>query len=60
VFNDLKKVYNLSVEVRSDDILDHRFTTTFNKNAPDTIIQAICTSFNLKYEKVGNTYYLER
>ncbi|HUS86194.1 MAG TPA: FecR domain-containing protein [Bacteroidales bacterium] len=60
VFSDLKKVYNLSVEVRSDDILDLRLTTTFNKNTPDTIILVICTAFNLKYEKVGDTYYLER
>jgi len=60
VFNDLKEVYALSVEVKDEDILDHRLTTTFDKNSPDTIIRLICTTFNLKYDKTGDTYYLER
>ena len=60
VFEDLKRTHNISVEVRSDSILDHQLTTVFRNNSPETIILSICTSFNLTFEKEGGIYYLSK
>lgn len=60
VFSDLKKVYGISVVPRNSEILDLTVATTFNKNNPETIVRAICTTFNLNSEKVGDIYYLSR
>lgn len=60
VFEDLKRVHNISVEVESDSILDHRISTVYNNNSPETIIISICTTFNLNFEKKDEIYYLSR
>jgi len=58
VFSDLKKTYNITIEVTSDSILDHLITTEFRNNTAEVIIQSICTSFNLTFEKKEGIYYL--
>jgi len=60
VFNDLKRTHNITVEVSSDSILDHRITTVFRNNSAEVIIQSICTSFNLTFEKEEGIYYLSK
>ena len=49
VFIDLKRTHNITVDVATDSILDHRLTTVFRNNSPEVIIQSICTSFNLTF-----------
>lgn len=60
VFYDLKRTHNITVEVTSDSILDHKITTVFNNNSAEVIIQSICTSFNLSFEKEEGIYYLSK
>lgn len=59
VLGDLDKIHNIKIETTDSDILDYPITTTFNKQPPDTIIQIICTTFNLNYTKEGEIYYLK-
>ena len=58
VFYDLKRTHNISIEVTSDSILDHLITTEFRNNTAEVILQSICTSFNLSFEKKDGIYYL--
>jgi len=60
VFYDIKRTHNISVKVMSDSILDHKLTSEFRNNTPEVIIQSICTSFNLSFEKKGGIYYLSK
>ena len=58
VFSDLQRVYNISVEVDNNDILNRQLTSVFNNESAETIIRTICLSFNLKFEKKDGIYYL--
>lgn len=58
VFYDLKRTHNISIEVTSDSILDNLITTEFRDNTAEVIVQSICTSFNLGFEKKDGIYYL--
>ncbi len=60
VFSDLQKVHNIRIELEDKTINERRLTSTsiFNKQAPETIIRIICTTFNLEYDKQGNVFYL--
>jgi ferric-dicitrate binding protein FerR (iron transport regulator) len=61
VFNDLKRAYNMNIIADNPDILDAPWTTAPIDNQPqETIIQLICTSFNLSYSKDGNVYHLTK
>ncbi len=60
VIADLKEVYDISVETTDKSILDETVATTFSKNSPETIIEALCTAFHLDYKKVNDIYYLSR
>ena len=60
VIEDIKRVHNISIEVTDSSILEHRITTEFNNNSPEAIIQLICNSFSLTFEKKGETYYLSK
>ena len=60
VIKDIKRVHNISVEVTDSSILEHKITTEFNNNSPEAIIQLICNSFSLTFEKKGETYYLSK
>lgn len=58
VFSDLLRVYNISVEVYNNDILNRQLTSVFNNESAETIIRTICLSFNLKFEEKDEIYYL--
>lgn len=58
VFADLKRVHNISVEVNNNDILNRQLTSLFNNDSADTIIKTICLSFNLRFEKKNEIYYI--
>jgi ferric-dicitrate binding protein FerR (iron transport regulator) len=58
VFSDLQKVYNISVEVNNNDILNRQLTTKFDNESAETIIRTICLSFYLRFEKKDGIYYL--
>ncbi len=58
VFADLKRVHNISVEVNNNDILNRQLTSLFNNDSADTIIKTICLSFNLRFEKKDEIYYI--
>ena len=58
VFSDLKRVYNISVEVQNTDILNRQLTSGFDNESAETIIRAICLSFNLSFEKKDGIYHL--
>ncbi|MBS0009819.1 MAG: FecR domain-containing protein [Bacteroidales bacterium] len=60
VISDLKRVYDINIEILDEDINDLRVTSVFDKQAPDTIIRIICTTFNLEYYKEGNIYSLDK
>ncbi len=58
VFYDLKRTHNITIEVSDDSILDHLITTEFRNNSAEVIIQSICKSFTLNFEKKEGIYYL--
>lgn len=58
VFSDLQRAYNISVEVYNNDILNRQLTSKFDNESAETIIRAICLSFNLEFEKKNGIYYL--
>lgn len=58
VFNDLRKVYNMEIVADDPAILRNTWTSPINNQPQETIIRLICTSFNLNFTKVGNTYHL--
>lgn len=58
VFKDLKKYYNIDIIADDPSILDFPWTSPIDYEYRDKIIQLICTSFNLSYSKVGESYHL--
>lgn len=58
VFNDLKRVYNMDIVADDEAILENIWTSPIDNQTQETIIRLICLSFNLDYNKVGNTYHL--
>lgn len=60
VLIDLKRTHNIIVEVETTSILDNRITTVFNNNSPEAIVQSICTTFSLTFEKENGIYYLSK
>jgi transmembrane sensor len=58
VFSDLKRVYNMDIEVADPSILENRWTSPIDNQPQDTIIRLICASFNLSYTNNGNVYHL--
>jgi transmembrane sensor len=58
VFCDLKRVYNMDIEVADSAILENRWTSPIDNQPQETIIRLICASFNLSYTKDGNVYHL--
>lgn len=58
VFNDLKKVYNMDIIADDPGILLKTWTSPIDNQPQETIIRLICTSFNLNFTKVDNTYHL--
>ena len=60
VFSDLKRVYNMDIEVADPAILENRWTSPIDNQPQETIIRLICASFNLSYTKDGNVYHLAK
>jgi transmembrane sensor len=60
VFADLKKVFNINISADDPEINNIPLTTTFFSLPEDTIIQVICNTFNLRYEKNGSVYHLAK
>jgi transmembrane sensor len=58
VFCDLKRAYNIDVKTDDPGIKELTLTTVFEDQPHDTIIKVICTTFNLKYEKSGESYLI--
>jgi transmembrane sensor len=60
VFRDLKRVYNMDIEVADPSILENTWTSPIDNQPQETIIRLICASFNLSYTNDGNVYHLVR
>jgi transmembrane sensor len=58
VFSDLKRVYNMDIEVADPSILENTWTSPIDNQPQETIIRLICASFNLSYTNTGNVYHL--
>lgn len=58
VFSDLQRVHNINIETEDSGISELRITSVYDRQSPETIIRIICLTFNLGYEKEGNTYTL--
>ncbi|GEM_PF-937406 len=58
VFNDLKRVYNISVTASDTSIYEKTLTAVFEREPEETIIRIICTTFNLSYVKEGKRVFL--
>ncbi len=58
VFSDLKRVYNMDIEVTDPAILENTWTSPIDNQPQETIIRLICASFNLSYTREGNIYHL--
>ncbi|HSO78452.1 MAG TPA: FecR domain-containing protein [Bacteroidales bacterium] len=60
VFSDLKRSFNINIIASDPSINDFRLTSLFENQPHDTIVQVICTTFNLHSVKEGETYTLSR
>ncbi len=60
VFEDLKRTYNIDIKVADPEISGYRLTSPFEQQPQDTIVKLICTTFNLRSVREGNTYILFR
>lgn len=60
VFEDLKRAYNVEIKVADPAIYDYRLTSPFEQQPQDTIVKLICTTFNLRSVREGDTYILFR
>ncbi|MGE5348082.1 MAG: FecR family protein [Actinomycetota bacterium] len=60
VFEDLKRAYNIEIRVADPEINDFRLTSPFEQQPHDTIVKLICTTFNLRSVREGDTYILFR
>lgn len=60
VFRDLKRSFNINIIASDPSINDFRLTSLFENQPHDTIVQVICTTFNLHSVKEGETYTLSR
>jgi len=60
VFSDLKRSFNINIIASDSSINDFRLTSLFENQSHDTIVQVICTTFNLHSVKEGETYTLSR
>jgi transmembrane sensor len=61
VFSDLKRAYNMNIIADDSAITDFTWTTAPIDNQPEeTIINLICSSFNLSYTKEGAVYHLSK
>jgi len=58
VFIDLKRSYNIDISTSDPEIYDYQLTSVFDNQPHDTIIQVICTTFNLSSAREGETYIL--
>jgi len=58
VFDDLKRAYGIDIKVADPEITDFRLTSPFEQQPHDTIVQLICTTFNLRSVREGGTYIL--
>ena len=58
VFADLKRTFNIDIVAADKAINDFRLTSMFDNQPHDTIIQVICTTFNLRSVREGETYSL--
>jgi len=58
VFSDLERVHNINIEAEDSGISELRLTSVYDRQSPETIIRIICLTFNLEYEKEGNTFTL--
>lgn len=60
VFRDLKNIYNADIIATDPEILNQPITTVFDNEPIETKIRIICVTFNLSYQKDGDTYRLEK
>jgi transmembrane sensor len=60
VFSDLKRVFNININADDPGITNYSLTSTFFSLPEDTIIQVICNTFNLRYQKDGSVYHLAK
>ncbi len=60
VFEDLKRAYNIEIKVADPEISEYRLTSPFEQQPQDTIVKLICTTFNLRSVREGDTYILFR
>lgn len=56
VFTDLKRAYNIDIKTNDPQIKNYTLTTVFEDQPHDTIIKVICTTFNLKFKREGESY----
>jgi|GEM_PF-2469648 len=58
VFETLEKYYNVSLTTSNSEILNCRFTGTFERNNIDEILQVLSVSFDLSFNQKSQNYIL--
>ncbi len=58
VFSTLEKYYNVSLTTNNTDIMNCRFTGTFERNNIDEILQVLSVSFDLSFNQNNKKYIL--
>lgn len=59
VLKTIENSYHIKIELSEAlDINNKEFNGTFSKYSLEHVLDAVCTSFNLKYNKQGDVYYI--
>jgi ferric-dicitrate binding protein FerR (iron transport regulator) len=56
----IERTYRVKVEFESQDIANEEITTTFNQDPLNRVLNNICMSTNLTYEKKGQTITIKK
>ena len=56
----LEKFYSVTIETKDTDILDQKFTGTFDKAPVDEALKVIAVTFSLDYQKEGTQIFFSK
>lgn len=56
----IERTYHVSIQFENEDIAKEEINTTFDQESLNHVLDNICLSFRLSYEKKGNTILLKK
>ncbi len=54
----LERVYGVDIQISDDELEHQKLTARFSNNSLDFVLDVVCTTFNLKTQREGETIFL--